>query len=108
MAAAPNPAVIPGGSKAVFDLANPGFTTIGFVPTGEVYFSYSAAVSADGIGVTLEAAADLDNDLVPQFWGYVQFDSAGAPVPPVQGCNVAALTENQVAPCDTTFGQSIF
>ena len=107
-AAAANPAVIPGSGKAVLDLANPGFTTLGSVPTSNVYFSYSAAVSADGTGVTLEAAADLDDDLVPQILGYVQVDRTGTRVPPLQGCDVAALAENEVAPCNTAFGRSIF
>ena len=107
-AATPNPAVIPGSSKGVFDLANPGFATLGFSPTSNVYFSYSAAVSADGTGVTLEAAADLDDDLEPQILGYVQVDRTGTRVSPLQGCNVAALAENEVAPCSTSFGRSIF
>ena len=54
------------------------------------------------------AAADLDDDLVPQILGYVQVDRTGTRVPPLQDCNVAALAENEVAPCNTAFGRSIF
>ena len=40
--------------------------------------------------------------------GYVQLDRAGTPPASLQGCNVAALAENQVAPCNIAFGRSIF
>jgi type IV pilus assembly protein PilA len=108
IAAAADPAAIPGRDRVAFDAGNAGFRTIGFEPEGKVYFSYAAAVSADGTGMSLDAAADLDGNLVPQFWGYTRHDGGGALVPAIQGCDVTAIAERQVAPCDSTFGQSIF
>ena len=107
LAAAPAPLVIPGGSPTVFT-PNAEFDALGFRPEGRVYFSYGVAVTADGVGYTADAAADIDADGFPQFWGFAKPDGSGVLVPGQVGCNVAALTAEQVGPCDPSFGKSVF
>lgn len=104
----PEPAAIPGAIRVPFDDAGSGFADLGFDPEGTVFFSYGVGVSADGKGFTADAGADIDGNGLVQFWGYTERDSSGALVPAKVGCPVAALTENQVGPCDSTYGQSVF
>ena len=73
-----------------------------------MYFSYGVAVSADGAGYTADAAADIDADGFPQFWGFARPDGSGALAPGQVGCNVAGLTAEQVGPCDPSYGKSVF
>jgi prepilin-type N-terminal cleavage/methylation domain-containing protein len=105
--AAPEPPVIPGNSSTVFT-PNAGFEALGFRPEGKVFFSYGVAVSADGAGYTADAAADIDADGFPQFWGFARPDGSGALTPGQVGCNVAGLPAEEVAPCDPSFGKSVF
>ena len=107
LAAAPEPPVIPGGTSTAFN-PNAEFTALGFRPEGRVYFSYGVAVAPDGAGYTADAAADIDMDGFPQFWGYAKPDGSGVLVPGQVGCNVAALSVEQVGPCGPRHGFSIF
>ncbi len=68
LAIAPEPPVIPGATTSSFDPSG-GFDALGFRPEGRVYFSYGVAVSADGVGFTADAGADIDADGFVQFWG---------------------------------------
>jgi len=104
----PEPATIPGSTRATFNDAASGFAELGFQPEGTVYFSYGAAVSGDTVGYTADAGADIDGNGVVQFWGYTKRDGSGALVPGKVGCPVAGLVEGQVGPCDSTHGQSVF
>jgi type IV pilus assembly protein PilA len=73
---APEPAVIPGSISTAF-VPNAGFAALGFRPEGQVYFSYGVAVSADAVGFTADAGADIDTDGFVQFWGYSKPDGGG-------------------------------
>ena len=105
--AAQAPAVIPGTSATVFT-PNADFGLLGFRPEGRVFFSYGVAVSADGVGYTADAAADIDGDGFLQLWGFAKPDGAGALGPGQVGCNAAALDAEQIGPCDPTHGTSVF
>jgi type IV pilus assembly protein PilA len=106
--AAPEPPAIPGSTATVFDYAGSDFAVLGFKPEGRVYFSYGIGVSADGVGFTVDAGADIDENGFVQFWGYTQEDSAGARVPGEVGCNVVGLASKTVGPCSPTAGRSTF
>ena len=108
VAAVPEPPVVPGGARAVFDSITTDFAHLGFTPEGSVYFSYGVTVSADGAGYTADAAADIDANGIVQFWGYANPDNGGALVAGQVGCNVAGLTPLQVGPCDPASGTSVF
>ena len=103
-----------GSSKTAFT-GGGGFGIIGWSPEGTVYFSY--AVDGDGdntdlvnsphTGFTATAMADIDADTVTQGWMYNKADSGGAKnVDSNHTC--AANTEDQVVPCVSTHGQSVF
>ncbi len=104
----PHPAAIPGTTPVPFNRSAPGFDTIGFAPEGNVYFSYGAAASADGLGFTVDAGADLDGNGIVQFWGYAKADSGGSIVPGQVGCNALALIPQQIGTCDVSHGRSVF
>ena len=107
LAAAPEPPVLPGPSSTVFS-PNAAFEALGFRPEGRVYFSYGVAVTSDGVGYTADAAADIDADGIPQFWGFAKPDGNGALGPSQVGCNVSALTAEQIGPCGASHGMSVF
>ena len=107
LAVAPEPPVVPGSNPAAFNPAA-GFAPLGFRPEGRVYFSYGASVSADGVGYTADAAADIDGDGFPQFWGYAKPDGSGVMTPGPVGCNVGALSSEQVGPCGPAYGATVF
>lgn len=107
LAAAPEPPVIPGASATDFT-PNADFDALGFRPEGRVYFSYGVAVTADGVGYTADAAADIDADGFLQFWGFAKPDGNGALGPGQVGCNVAALQAEQIGPCGPGHGISVF
>ena len=107
LAVAPEPPLIPGASPVAFD-ETAGFAPLGFRPEGRVYFSYGVAVTADQSGYTADAAADIDADGFPQFWGFAKPDGAGAVVAGQVGCDATALTREQVGPCGTLYGTSVF
>ena len=100
------PAMLPGASSVAFN-PNPAFTSLGFRPEGNVYFSYGVAVSADAAGFTADAAADIDADGFPQLWGFAKPNPAGANVAGEVGCVVAALN-TEIGPCGAGHGTSVF
>ena len=106
LAAPAEPPVIPGSTSTVFT-PNAEFTALGFHPEGRVYFSYGVAVTADGTGYTVDAAADIDGDGFPQLWGFAKPDPSGAVVAGQVGCAVAVLDED-VGPCGSSHGRSVF
>lgn len=108
LSVAAEPAIVPGGQSTIFDGRNSEFAGLGFSTDGNVYFSYGVGVSADGVGYSADAAADIDEDGVVQFWGYTKLDGAGEQVAGQVGCNIAALTPLQIGPCDPAAGQTIF
>ena len=108
LTAAPEPAVVPGASPAVFDPVTSDFAELGFAPEGSVYFSYGVLISADDLGFTADAGADIDANGIVQFWGYAKPDGAGAVTAGQVGCNTAALDPLVVGPCDPAAGRSIF
>jgi type IV pilus assembly protein PilA len=103
----------PGAVKAVFDGSTAlGFDTIGWSPEGQVYFMYSVA-SSDGTGMLITADADIDANATPQAWAYHK-PAIGGPESPAGAsvCVTADLLaiagDNQVGPCDVSYGQSEF
>lgn len=82
----PVPATIPGDTKAPWSNGT-NFEVLGWAPEGRIFFQY--AVNADNPGggssllrYTAEAAADIDADGAPSFYGYVKpalGDSSGLP-----------------------------
>lgn len=108
LAVNPEPPAIPGATRVAFDSIGTSFSLLGFDPEGTVFFSYGIAVSADGVGFTADAGADIDGNGVVQFWGYKRLDGGNASVPGSVGCPVAGLSELSVGPCDPTYGQSVF
>jgi len=107
LAVAPEPPVIPGTVSTDFDPSS-GFSTLGFQPEGLVYFSYGVDVSADAIGFTADAGADIDADGFLQFWGYAKPDGAGALTPGRVGCDATELHPEQIGPCGVAHGSSVF
>jgi len=73
-----------------------------------VYFSYGVGVSADGVGFTADAGADIDANGFVQFWGYTKADGGGARVPGEVGCDVTGLVSETIGPCSATSGRSVF
>jgi type IV pilus assembly protein PilA len=98
-----------GTAKVNFNDTAAGFATLGWSPEGQVYFSYGITTTADFVGYTVTAEADIDGDGTPQAWGYGKPDAT-----PAIGngkhatCAVGNLTDNTVMACDGTFGQSVF
>lgn len=97
--AAPEPALIPGPVKADFNPAAAGYATLGWTPEGRVYFSYAILASADGLGYTADAGADIDADGIVQLWGYAKPDGAGAMLDGSMGCDVSFLTPSKTGRC---------
>jgi len=108
VAASPEPAIIPGSNRAVFDSLSSDFQSLGWQPEGRIFFSYGVAVNGDASAYTADAGADIDADGVVQFWAYAKPEAGGTLVPAAVGCDVAALTGNDVEPCNPAAGQSIF
>jgi len=102
------PAVIPGSVATVFDAVTSDFGLLGFVPEGQVYFSYGIAVSNDGSGFTADAGADIDGDGFVQYWGYVKPDAVGSSVAGKVGCTAATIQPESVGPCTPSAGRSVF
>ena len=111
-----SPAVYGGSAAIPFVDTGPAganFTTIGFQPEGRVFFNYSVSVA--GGAFTAEASADIDGNAVPQLWGYLFPDDAGAVAAPILGCtgvyDLAAGTaslKSIVGPCAAGHGQIEF
>jgi type IV pilus assembly protein PilA len=102
------PPAIPGSVATAFDAVNSDFGLLGFVPEGQVYFSYGVAVSDDGTGFTADAGADIDGDGFVQYWGYVKPDAVGMGVAGKVGCDVAVIQPKSVGPCTPSAGRSVF
>ena len=108
--ATPNPVAVPGTSKEVFSPANVGFQRLGFSPEGMVYFSYAIAVppAPNANSFSADAGADLDGNGVYQYWAFVKEARDGSRIPALVGCDVAAVTLEEVTPCTSQSGQSVF
>jgi type IV pilus assembly protein PilA len=101
VSAAPEPALIPGSSRADFDAAGSDFAQLGWAPEGRVFFSYAVAVSADEVGFTADAGADTDGDGIVQLWGYANPDGGNALASGRIGCDVSFLQPTVVGRCGT-------
>jgi type IV pilus assembly protein PilA len=106
------PTAYPGSSKTGF-VTTSGFNTIGWSPEGQVYFNYGVGADALGTGFFATAMADIDANLTPQAWGYHKRGAGGAAITVQTGhtCALGATglqQDDQVGPCGSTFGQSVF
>jgi type IV pilus assembly protein PilA len=99
--ASPPVASVTSAKIAFVDADN--FGTLGWSPEGKVYFSYGVATNADSFFAT--ATADIDGDATDQTWGYKKTTALTAATP-VATCAITDL--DQVGPCTTAMGQSIF
>lgn len=108
LAAAPEPAVLPGARAVPFNDASTVFGTIGYNPEGYVLFSYGVAVASDLTGYTVDAGADIDGNGIVQFWGFAKPDSASAKVAGLVGCDVTKISLSSIEPCGSDYGKSIF
>jgi type IV pilus assembly protein PilA len=73
LAAAPTPAGGPDPNRRAWSgggLAD--FAQLGFVPTGDVFFTYAVDVDATGSAFTAGAQGDLDGNGTPTEFGYVR------------------------------------
>lgn len=109
-----SPATVPNGTKADFAAQGgppAGFDILGWAPEGQVYFAYQVITGNNAY--TVGAQANIDGVTGLQTWGYVH-PATGA-TPTSLGCsgiwNAAQSASNlydQVGPCDSTSGQSVF
>jgi type IV pilus assembly protein PilA len=107
--ASPNPIAIPGSSKTIFSPANVGFRRLGFAPEGMVYFSYAVAVpAANAASFSADAGADLDSNGVYQYWAFVKEARDGSRIAGLVGCDVTSVPLDEVTPCTSQSGQSVF
>jgi type IV pilus assembly protein PilA len=117
VSATPSPVAVPGSSKAAFipagndnSGAGPGFTTLGWSPEGNVYFNYGVGVTPTGSGFWATAMANIDSTAPNQVWAYRK---AGTGALTEKGshsgtCAMTGQPNDQVVPCDSTMGQSVF
>ena len=101
-----------GSAKTAF-VTTTGFTTLGWSPEGQVYFSYATGSDAAGTGFLATAMADINKNTTYQAWAYNKLGAGAAQMPVGAGsghsCTVANLPANdQVGPCDSSYGQSEF
>lgn len=99
VAAAAEPALIPGTQPVVFDFAGSDYASLGWAPEGRVYFSYAVAISGDASGYTADAASDIDGDGVTLIWGYTVPDGLGNLVAGGLGCDPTRLTPEVLGSC---------
>ncbi len=91
-------------------IAGKGFDIIGWSPEGAVYFMYGVGIAgapSAGSEFWATANADIDANGTFQAWSYRK----GANVTnAITGMSLAcaAVVAEQVAACDSTFGQSVF
>ncbi len=118
VAAQASPASYGGNTAIEFTDTGPdgeNFATIGWQPEGRVFFQYAVGISGDGGAFSIAAAADLDQDEVPQIWGYVMPDHNGATASAVLGCPgvwdetaQASGLLSAIGPCGAEYGRSQF
>lgn len=110
VAATAEPGAIPGTQAGDFSRANLGFNTLGFMPEGRVFFSYGVATDAavQHTGYSADAGADIDGNALRQYWGFTKAASDGSFAMAVVGCDVTAITPQNIAPCTAESGQSVF
>jgi prepilin-type N-terminal cleavage/methylation domain-containing protein len=88
-----------------------GFNTLGWSPTGQVYFQYAVASNGSS-AYTAAGRSDIDGDTVYNTWGYVR--PSGASAMGVDGpfgtCSADGVVGGLkiVGPCDAASGQSAF
>ncbi len=103
---------------------NGGFGTIGWVPEGETYYSYSVTVGPAGCPAAgnpctfynAEGTSDIDDDAALNWWGYVKPNVAGTTIAGTICPNTGvynAITASldlleTVGPCGSTMGQTVF
>ena len=106
----PSPVAIGNNVKVTYSDANPGlgFDQLGWSPEGQVYFNYSVAISTAADEFTAAGHADIDNDTVPQYWGYAKGAEDGKSHGALGTCLRADLTGETVMPCTPESGQSVF
>lgn len=110
VSATAEPGAIPGTAMTAFSIANPGFRRLGFVPEGNVFFSYGVAtnIAVDETGYSADAGADLDGNAQNQYWGFAKEASDGSLTTAVVGCDVTLITREEISPCTPQSGQSVF
>jgi type IV pilus assembly protein PilA len=109
----PGPAVAAIGSAKTAFVTTTGFTTLGWAPEGQVYFSYGVGSDALGTGFLATAMADINANGTYQTWAYNSLGASGAQMPITTGhsCTIGStgLQQNdQVGPCNSSYGQSEF
>ncbi len=105
---------------------NGGFSDIGFLPEGDVYFVYGVTVGPPGGPTyeyfTAEGMSDLDEDTAMNVWGYVMPGVTGTAIAgdlagdPAADCPDTGTYDAQdgdrmyrtVGPCQPGMGQSVF
>src|SRR5262249_54998754 len=92
-----------------------GFTTLGWSPEGQVFFSYAIGSDALGTGLLPPAVGDINANRRYQAWGYNKLGAGNSQMPVGAGsghtCPIGAtgLQQNdQVGPCNSSYGQSEF
>jgi len=112
-----SPATYGGANAKTFVDTGPmgsNFDTLGWKPSGDIFFQYSVTVS--GTAFTAEAAADIDGDGSAQLWGFLMPDmSAHTTIVGDMGCSgvwdpttSSATLSQLVGPCGAFDGQSQF
>ena len=113
LAATPAPTVASVGATKLDFAPTAGFTSLGWSPEGQVYFSYAVGTDTNATEYAIGAVADIDGDTSDQVWGYVKPGSADDTVG--NGCSIDAgaaaspvLVAGAVGPCAAGAGSSVF
>ena len=102
-------------SRSFVDEGDPGenFMAMGWEPEGRVYFQYEVSANTDAFSAA--ARANLDGDLKPQIWGYVQPAANGATAGIPFGCDGLYDPQSQqrdltnsIGRCEASHGQTVF
>jgi type IV pilus assembly protein PilA len=125
IACSPSPSTTASGLRQAWT-DNGGFSDIGFLPEGDVYFVYNVTVGPVGPPpyehFTAEGMSDLDEDSVVNVWGYVMPGVTGSAIAgdlagnPAADCpdtgtfdaQTAGRALRTVGPCQPGMGQSVF
>jgi type IV pilus assembly protein PilA len=107
-----SPATIADNKKTAFshNIPGAGFDIIGWSPEGSVYFQYGVSIagaSSAGSEFWATANADIDANGTYQAWSYKKGANVTAAITDM-ALTCAAVASEQVAACDSTFGQSVF